>query len=220
MLIIDSQEKEKTKNAVIKRCEELGIEYEVKRLTVGDYLWDDINLVIERKTIQDYVSSIKTNHLWSQLNSMQDYSEKYLFISGLWKDLYYKNKNLKFTVNQRIGTLCSIAGHYNVKIIQFDNDNQLIEAIFKIREKVLKHDTSEIMVERVIQHTNPNVRIYMTFDGMGLKKAERLLEWYPSALRFLECVRIYGIDDFLSETDIPKSVINKKTREYLISLLG
>ena len=219
MLIIDSQEKEKTKNAVIKRCEELGIEYEVKRLTVGDYLWDDINLVIERKTIQDYVSSIKTNHLWSQLNSMQEYSEKYLFISGLWKDLYFRNKNLKFTVNQRIGTLCSIAGHYNVKIIQFDNDNQLIEAIFKIREKVLKHDTSEIMVERVIQHTNPNVRIYMTFDGMGLKKAERLLEYYSHAGRFLSDIVEEGVGTVIDDYNIPKSVINKTTEEYL-SLLS
>ncbi len=215
MLIIDSSEKNHTKTAVIKQCESLGIEYETRSLPVGDYLWDDLNLIIERKTVQDFVSSVKSNHLWSQLKSMQDYPEKYLFVSGLWKDLYFKNNKSKFTVAQRIGCLCSVSGHYNVKTIQFDNDTQLIEAIFKIREKAIKHDTSEIIVERVIQHTNPNIRVYLTFDGMGLKKAERLTKIYPNAGVFLQEVSVWGIQDVVELWEIPANTINKTTKEYL-----
>ena len=80
MLIVDSNEYSKLGNKIDLIYND--IDYEVRSLKVGDYLWDDLNICIERKTVMDYISSIQSGHLFSQLKDMQVYSERYLFISG------------------------------------------------------------------------------------------------------------------------------------------
>jgi len=222
MLIVDSNEYSKLKSKIDIFFED--VDFEVKPLKVGDYLWDDKNICIERKTVMDYISSIQSGHLFSQLSDMQVYSERYLFISGDFSD-YAKMCRLKkipvnFNVEKRIGSLCSATGHYGVKIIQLDNEKQLFKAILKIREKVEKAGDIGGEVERTTKHVNPTVQNYLSLPGMGLKKAERLAEIYPNFIDFYADVKEHGVENIRIEDGddnypIPKTILNKTPREVL-----
>ena len=220
MLIIDTRESIKKK--VEKLAVEKGVETKVENLSVGDFLWKDENIIIERKAIGDFVSSIKSGHLFSQLRDMQQYSERYLFVSGsisqYKKAQYFNKKNVHLTVDQELGIYCSIVGHYDVKMIQFENDTQLIKGIFKIRDSILKRcngGDAPLEIERTTKHPNKAVQMYMSIDGMGLKRAEALAELYPNPLEFFAWSYNTGINELMEYKGIPKSVVSKKSRDVL-----
>ncbi len=184
MLYIDINEKNMAKR-VLKEAEKRKIEAEIKRLTVGDYLWDNY-LVIERKTVSDFVNSIRNGHLETQLLDMQQYEHAFLFISGDFRSLYFKNVR-NWTVNHTIGSLCSIAARYDVKILQFPNDSQLIKAIFKIKEKVDKGKKMNAVIrhKKTLNKVNPNFALFLAIPGIGEKRAELLTKTYPNFYEFL-----------------------------------
>ena len=220
MLIIDTREPIKKK--VEKLAKEKGIETSVENLTVGDFLWKDENIIIERKAIGDFVSSIKSGHLFSQLRDMQQYSERYLFVSGSLsqykKAQHFKGRNIRLSVDQEVSIKNSIVGHYDVKMIEYDNDAQLIKGIFSIRDKVLKRcagGEAPIEIERTTKHPNKAVQMYMSIDGMGLKRAEALAELYPNPLEFFAWSYNTGINELMEYKGIPKSVVSKKSRDVL-----
>lgn len=184
MLLIDANEKDMAKK-VLKEAEKRKIEAEIKRLTVGDYLWDDF-LVIERKTVSDFVNSIRSGHLETQLLDMQQYEHAFLFISGDFRSLYFKNiKN--WTVNHTIGSLCSIIARYDIKVLQFPNDSQLIKAIFKIKEKVDKGKKTKTVIrhKKTLNKVDPNFALFLTIPGIGEKRARILTENYSNFYEFI-----------------------------------
>ena len=65
MMIVDSNEKNPN---IIRILNENGVPTEIKQLPVGDYLWN--NIIVERKSISDFVSSISNNHLFDQLDDI------------------------------------------------------------------------------------------------------------------------------------------------------
>lgn len=220
MLIIDTREPIKKK--VEKLAKEKGFETKVENLQVGDFLWQDENIIIERKAIGDFISSIKSGHLFSQLRDMQQYSERYLFISGRASDYkkaqHFNGKNIGLSVDQEISIKNSIVGHYDVKMVEYDNDTQLIKGIFSLREKVLKRcngGDAPIEIERTTKHPNKAVQMYMSIDGMGQKRAEALAELYPNPLEFFAWSYNSGINELMDFKGIPKSVVSKKSREVL-----
>jgi len=213
MLIVDSNEYSKIGNKIDLIFK--NIEYEVQPLKVGDYVWSDSNICIERKTVMDYVSSLQSGHLFSQLKDMQVYTERYLFISGDFstynKMCHLRKIPIKFTVDMRIGSLCSVAGHYGVKIIQFDNEKQLLKGIIKIQEKVEKAGEITGEIERTTAHKDNSIRMYLAMKGMGLKRCEKLKEIYPNYLDFFADVKNQRIENL----NIPKNIITKTTITFL-----
>ena len=65
MMFVDSNEKNPD---ILNLLIENGIETEIKQLAVGDYCWN--NIVVERKEISDFVSSVSSNHLFDQLDDI------------------------------------------------------------------------------------------------------------------------------------------------------
>ena len=107
-----------------------------------------------------------------------------------------------------------------MKIIPFDNEKQLLKGVIKIREKVEKSGDIGGEVERTTRHVNPTIQNYLSLPGMGLKKAEKLAEIYPNFIDFYADIKEHGIDNIRIEDGedyypIPKSIVNKTTREVL-----
>ena len=95
-MLVDSNEK----NSIITDIlNDNGIQTEIKQLQVGDYSWNDI--VVERKEINDFISSVYNNHLYDQLediiyNLNEGASRGFLIMHGnvndiKWKYLEYLN---------------------------------------------------------------------------------------------------------------------------------
>ena len=94
MILIDSHEPKEITQSISK-----SIPTEVLRLKYGDYSFSDI--VVERKTLSDFFSSLKDGILTEQMEHISRYyTEKYLLIEGFF-DFSYVN-NLGYLYSQLI----------------------------------------------------------------------------------------------------------------------
>jgi len=75
---------------ILNKLTEYGVDYELKDLPVGDYLWN--GWVIERKQIGDFVSSAQEGRLYDQLDNMikglsEGAERAILFIHGTTRNI-------------------------------------------------------------------------------------------------------------------------------------
>ncbi len=119
-VIVDPRERE-----MGKLLESLGMEVTLKNLEVGDYVLSD-RLAVERKTAQDFVSSIidPNRNLFRQISDLaQTYDRPVLILEG--RDLYTRQMN---PASIR-GALASIAVDYKVPIIPTEDQEETAAVI-------------------------------------------------------------------------------------------
>lgn len=126
MKIICDDREPKTVNALAKSA---GLELVRKRLLTGDYILGDI--CIERKTIDDFCSSIMDGRLDRQMENMKrDFKHYYILISGS-----IDKRTSAIGSNCILGKMASILVKHQVPILMVDNDRQLMYAMRKIFER-------------------------------------------------------------------------------------
>ena len=92
MLLIDSHEPKEVIE-ILKTC----IRTSVIPLKYGDYCFSDI--IIERKTLSDFFSSLKSGRLKEQMEAIgRFYTKKYLIVEGFFDFSYVNNIDLKSCV--------------------------------------------------------------------------------------------------------------------------
>ena len=130
-LLVDYRER-----SVLKLVEDICEDVVVTQLSVGDYLLvsGSEGIVVERKTINDLLTSIRSNRLWDQLLRMMKtekiagYSLKrrILLIHGNYKkyfeNLDYETDDLKTSWSQLMGAYMEILYVYNTPIIHVESD--------------------------------------------------------------------------------------------------
>lgn len=171
ILKMDAREPDKIKNLVAKS----EMKHVIEQLPIGDFVCD--NICIERKEMGDLINSIRTGHLQKQLLQMEDSFEKcFLIISGNPKDIWMNPYLKGWTVNHHLGTLASLAVRYpRTKMIQVENDTQLVNIIPRIIEKcrdgkcMSKYDTE--LMRYKIDVEDIKLRMLMSIPRIGLEKA-------------------------------------------------
>ncbi len=104
MLLIDRHEPD----AIIKKLEPLPVR--VVTLKYGDYSFSDT--IIERKTLSDFFSSLKSNRLKEQMEYISRYyTEKFLLIEGFFDFSYINN------IDYLYSELADIALNFNINLI-------------------------------------------------------------------------------------------------------
>jgi ERCC4-type nuclease len=69
-LIVDNRESNPIINSAREIAQKAGLAFRVQQLPLGDFLLIDQNdkaIIIERKRVNDFISSIRSNRLWQQL---------------------------------------------------------------------------------------------------------------------------------------------------------
>ena len=80
-LIIDSNERGRLCESVLRKAKSAGLSVDRKTLVVGDYLLGDA--CIEAKSISDFLTSCDSGHLWKQLDNMDaNYERFFLLLHG------------------------------------------------------------------------------------------------------------------------------------------
>ncbi|MBI2647014.1 hypothetical protein HYW99_00905 [Candidatus Woesearchaeota archaeon] len=118
MLLIDCHEPREIIENLI-----LTMPLNVLRLKYGDYSFS--NVIIERKTLSDFFSSLKSNRLKEQMENMSRYyTEKYLLIEVFFDFEYVNNVDYLYT------KLSEVILNFDIKVI-FSKDYDCTAILIK-----------------------------------------------------------------------------------------
>jgi len=173
-IIIDYREKNCLVGSELKS---LGFEIEFKELKVADYLVKDV--AIERKTVNDFVSSMINKRLLNQLEELQQYNNRLLIIEGIDEQELYSDSKGGMHPNSIRGFLLSILLKYKVPIIytkNYKDTAKFISVLSKRKEKEMSLNVNK-------KSLNKKERLQFileSFPGIGPKNARKLLKKFKT----------------------------------------
>lgn len=174
-IIIDYREKNSLVNSSLIQ---LGFKTELKELKVGDYIVNDI--VIERKTISDFQSSMINKRIFNQIEELKQYEKKLIIIEGLEnKELYNDCQMNGINANAIRGFLLSITLKHKIPVIFTKNSfdtAKFIEVLSKKKEK----EASLNVTKKNLTKKERMQFILESFEGIGPKNAKKLLEKFQN----------------------------------------
>ena len=195
MIIIDDREDKYIR-------ELLKSESEVIRLEVGDYIIDD--LIIERKSPTDFISSLLDKRIFRQLINMKENNQykPLLAITGnIWRGL--ADRRIKNGSAMVFGSLKSIAEDFGIPIIQFDNEKDFV-SFLKIcdKKKNKKIDYLYLPKRKAITEEEKKLRSLTYIDGVSVSTSKKLL----STFKTIKNISNADISEFLEIDGVGKKL--------------
>ncbi|MFH1751882.1 MAG: DEAD/DEAH box helicase [archaeon] len=130
-IIVHADQRERN-SRVIRELIDLKVEVIIKQLELGDYILSK-DVAVERKTIQDFLSSLIDGRLFKQLNDLSlNYEKPLLLVEGDFKEIY-SLRNVH--ENAIIGALTSIALNYRVPVLFTSNDKETAKFLYVIAKR-------------------------------------------------------------------------------------
>ncbi len=171
-VIIDYREK----NSLIpSELRSLGLEIELRELKVADYIIQGV--AIERKTVSDFIASMKNRRLLKQLEELQQYQDKLLVVEGIdEQELYTDSEEITgMHPNSVRGFLLSILLKYKVPII-FTKDYQDTAKFLSVLSRKKPREIPLNVNKKNLSKKERVQFIIEGFPGIGPKTAVRLLK--------------------------------------------
>lgn len=186
-ITIDTREKN---SLMASEIASLGMEIEFSQLKVGDYIVNDV--VIERKTISDFISSMINKRLSKQLEELQQYEKRLLIVEGFGeKFLYSDDEHGNFGgihPNAIRGFLLSIVLKYKVPVIYTKNESDTAKFISVLARKKEKEASLNVSKKSLTKKERMQF-ILEGFPGIGPKTAKKLLENFKTLKGVLNAPR-------------------------------
>lgn len=202
-IIVDYREKS---SLICSEIVSLGMEIEFKELKVADYIVKDT--AIERKTINDFISSMINKRLTKQLDELQQYKKRLLMIEGIEEqDIYNDEIGIGVHPNAIRGFILSILLKYNVPIVytkDYKDSAKFIAVLAKKEEKELSLNVTK-------KNLNKKERLQFIlegFPGIGPKNARKLLKKFKTIPKIINA----------SDEEL-KEILGKKS-ESIINIRG
>ena len=217
-IVIDEREK---KSGIPKLLTTIGIKTEIKTLLIGDYIVGP-ETVVERKSIQDLVSSIFDGRLFDQCNRLKEHFQyPILLIEGNVDEIELITENpLIF-----YGALSTVAIDFKIPIIPTPNAShtaKLLVSLCSKKEPIKGPFLKKIKKSNDVQ--KQQLAVLCSLPGIGEKIAIRILEKYGSPIAALgvtskELAKIPGLGEtrakkikkMLEHKSKYKKISNQKT---------
>jgi len=170
IILIDYREK----NSLVP-SELISFNHEVNfvELKVADYIVKDV--AIERKTVEDFISSMKNGRLTKQLEELQQYNSRLLLIEGIDEHDLYTEKESGVHSNSIRGFLLSILLKYRVPII-FTKNAQDSARFISVLYKKKETGSAPLNVSKKTLNKKEQMQFVIeSFPGIGPKTAKKLL---------------------------------------------
>jgi ERCC4-type nuclease len=152
-------------------------EYELKHLVSGDIVCGE--LVIERKTVQDFVSSVIDSRVFRQADMMSDnFKRGYIIIIGTMCDFFKavkrQGRNTHFTTDNYLGAVESLMRRPHIRVFEVKTKKQFFELTKKIFKKANKRNEPIDNIKR-IKPSSDDVHVNQIFmvDGRQREKIGR-----------------------------------------------
>jgi len=117
--------------------EGLNLEFKKKRLVIGDFVYKD--LVVERKTVDDFCNSILDGRLERQINNMLK-SDKQKIIIVIGK---IEKRAVSMHEHCILGKMISIIFKYKIPLIQVRTEKEFLWCLKNLCEKVNKKNKND-----------------------------------------------------------------------------
>ena len=169
-IIVDNREKN---SLVIAELANLNQPIEYRQLSIADYIIG--NIAIERKTINDFISSMLNKRIFPQLENLKQYEKSLLIIEN------YQNMNLEQTnLNENAikGLLLSISLDYKIPLI-FTKDEKDTATFLSLIARKKKTEIS-LRAKIPMSDTKRIQFILEGFPNIGPKTAKKLLKKFKS----------------------------------------
>ena len=201
IILIDYREKN---SLVPSELVNLNLKIEFKELKVGDYIVK--NIVIERKTVNDFISSIKNKRLINQLEELQQYKNRLLIIEGLDEQELYTDSEDRIGMHPNAirGFLLSVLLKYKVPIIFTKNYEDTAKFILILSKKKEK-EMSLNVTKKNLNKKERKQFILEGFSGIGPKTSKKLLKKFKTIKNI-----------FNSSQEELKDTIGKKSEVFKI----
>jgi Fanconi anemia group M protein len=189
MIIADSREKN---SLVLAELIEKKHEIKIEQLNFGDYIIGDI--AIERKTLNDFISSMLSKRLIEQLQNMKQFPKQLLILEG-------EEKRINIHPNAVRGMILSISLDFNIPIIFSKNENETAEFLILLDKKQNKPPTEiSLTAKRKCNSIKEQQQIILeNFPGIGPSTAKKLLDNFKSLKRIFNSDEKSLIDSGLQE---------------------
>ncbi len=189
MIIIDTREQYEEEEYFKNH----NIEYRKEALSCGDYAAEDSNgnrVVIERKEIKDYISSLFEGRLDDQLGRLAQEDCPILVISGELEE-YYESVpgESKFTKDQFYGSLSACIVRYGLRCVIWNQCEHAHEDTLGIITKVLEHVSKgqlDKIPKRKKREFNNQIGFVRELTGCPQDTAIEMIKFYGTVRKIIE----------------------------------
>ena len=183
-------------SGVLKEIVQQDITLHLEKLAIGDFILSP-RVIVEYKTVPDFVDSIIDGRLLSQLKELTTYARPMIIIEGQ-EDLYAARK---IHPNAIRGMLATIMVSYGIPLLQTKNPKDTAELLIAIAKREQLDQTREV----VYHHAKP----------LSLKEQQ---EYFISAL---PNIGTGGARPLLKHFGSVKNIVNASTEELQdVALIG
>jgi Fanconi anemia group M protein len=206
IILVDYREKN---SLVASHLIKQGFKIEFKELKIGDYIVKDI--IIERKTVQDFLNSMINHRLINQIEELKQYENKLLIIEGISEQYIYSEDKEKAGINPNAirGFLLSILLKHKIPILFSKNSEdtaKFINVLSKRKEKEINLNAKK----KTLNKKEQLQFIIESFPGVGPKKAKKLLDKFGSIQNII-LSSTEDLKDILGiQAEIIKEIIERK----------
>jgi ERCC4-type nuclease len=170
VVIVDIHEKN---SLVLSELVALGVQAHVQKLEVGDYIAGDV--VIERKTMPDFVSSMLSKRLREQLINLKRAEKPLLIVENF--DFDY---DVRINQNCIKGFIMSIMLNYQIPVLFTKDSQDTADYLFLLAKKD-KHACESLRLKRRTLNKKELARYILEgFPGIGPATAGKLLKKFGS----------------------------------------
>ncbi len=171
-IVIDDREK-----LIAKILHEKDIIVDIRRLDVGDFIISK-RVVVERKSVPDFVSSIIDRRLFVQLENMKEFYERPIILIEGEEDIY-SVRNVH--PNAIRGALASVMIDYGVPVLRTSSPDETADMLIAMarREQLEKREIS-LHKKKPMTLSDMQVYVVSSLPMIGPGTAKRLLEYFGS----------------------------------------
>jgi ERCC4-type nuclease len=171
MIVIDQREKN---SLLISDLIEKQAQIELKHLEIGDYIIGDI--AIERKTLNDFISSMLSKRLIIQLQNLKQFPKQLLILEGEEK------QRINVHPNAIRGMLLSIMLDFNIPVVFSKTYQETADFLILLDKRQNKPPKEISLIAKRIGHTLQEKQqiILESFPGIGPTTAKALLKEFKT----------------------------------------
>lgn len=208
-VIVDHRE---SRSQVIRSLASHNITVQVQDLDIGDYILSQ-RVCVERKTVDDFLSSLLEGKLFQQLKDLrQTFSRPLLIIEG---DGLFTTRNISHAA--LFGSLASILIDFGVSIMSTKTPQETADFLVAVARREQRDSTKPVAVRGEKWASSPQEQQQFVIEGLpnvSAVLAKRLLEHFGS----IRAIANATVDDLIEVHGIGKATAQELhsliSREY------